>query len=139
MSRELRAQSTEHGEAAPTELQLRSGRSFRNLKVWQRAIDLATVVYKLTADFPRTEVYGLSSQLRRASVSIASNIAEGYGRASKGEFRQFVGVARGSVLELQTQLVIARTLEFGKESLLVTAENLADEVGKMTWALMQKL
>jgi four helix bundle protein len=84
-------------------------------------------------------MYGLTSQLRRAAVSVASNLAEGYGRASKGEFRQFVGMVRGSILELQTQLVIARALGFGKEAQLKAAEGLADETGKMTWALMQKL
>jgi four helix bundle protein len=123
----------------PSSSQAAGNKSFRNLKVWQRSIDLATAVYKLTADFPREEIYGLSSQLRRASVSIASNLAEGYGRASKGEFRQFVGMARGSVLELQTQLVIARKLGYGQAVLLETAESLAEEIGKMTWALMQKL
>jgi four helix bundle protein len=107
--------------------------------VWQRSIELSVSIYRLTSGFPREEVYGLTSQLRRCSVSVASNLAEGYGRASKGEYRQFVGMARGSVLELQTQLVIAKALGFGKEALLRTAESLAEEVGKMTWALMQKL
>jgi len=109
------------------------------LKVWQRSIELSISIYKLTGAFPREEVYGLTSQLRRAAVSVASNLAEGYGRASKGEFRQFVGMARGSILELQTQLVIARALGYGKELQLQAAEGLADETGKMTWALMQKL
>jgi four helix bundle protein len=107
--------------------------------VWQRSIELSVAIYRLTSGFPREEVYGLTSQLRRCSVSVASNLAEGYGRASKGEYRQFVGIARGSVLELQTQLVISGALGFGKEPLLHAAENLAEEVGKMTWALMQKL
>jgi four helix bundle protein len=113
--------------------------AYRNLKVWQRAIQLSVAIYKFTADFPNAELYGLTSQLRRAAVSVASNVAEGYGRASKGEFRQFIGMARGSVLELQTQLEIARQLGFGKEQLRRSAENLAEETGKMTWALMQKL
>ncbi len=113
--------------------------AYRNLKVWQRAIELSVAIYKFTADFPSAELYGLTSQLRRAAVSVASNIAEGYGRASKGEFRQFIGIARGSVLELQTQLVIAGQLGFGKEPLRHAVETLAEETGKMTWALMQKL
>jgi four helix bundle protein len=108
------------------------------LKVWQRAIELSVAIYKLTTEFPREELYGLSSQLRRAAVSVASNIAEGYGRGSKGEFRQFVGVARGSVLELQTQLVIAKELGFGKTSERQIAEFLAEETGKMLWALQKK-
>lgn len=67
--------------------------SFRELMVWQRSIQLALAVYRLTSVFPREEIYGLSSQIRRASVSVASNIAEGQGRASTGEFRQFLGIA----------------------------------------------
>ena len=113
--------------------------SYRELKVWQRAIELSVAIYKLTAEFPKEEVYGLTSQLRRAAVSIASNVAEGYGRGSKGEFRQFIGVARGSVLEVQTQLVIAKELAFGKAIQIDAAENLADETGKMLWALLKKI
>jgi four helix bundle protein len=90
------------------------GGSYRELEVWKRSIELSVVTYKLTGEFPSDERFGLTSQLRRASVSIASNIAEGYGRATKGEFKQFVGIARGSALELQTQLVIAKELGFGK-------------------------
>ena len=74
--------------------------SHRDLLVWQRAIQLSTETYKLTADFPKEEIYGLTSQLRRASVSVASNIAEGYGRGTKGEYKQFLAIARGSNLEL---------------------------------------
>jgi len=109
------------------------------LKVWQRAIELSVAIYKLTMEFPNSELYGLTSQLRRAAVSVASNIAEGYGRASKGEFRQFVGIARGSVLEVQTQLVIAKELGFGKTGQRQTAESLAEETGKMLWALQKKV
>ena len=113
--------------------------SYRELKVWQRAIELSVAIYKLTAEFPKEELYGLTSQLRRAAVSVASNVAEGYGRGSKGEFRQFVGIARGSILELQTQLVIAKQLGFGKVVQMQAAEGLADETGKMLWALMKKI
>lgn len=115
------------------------GKSYRDLKIWQRAVELSVAVYKLTGQFPTDERFGLTSQLRRAAVSVASNIAEGYGRASKGEFRQFVGMARGSVLELQTQLVIAKKLGFGRNQEMATTENLAQETGEMTWALLQKL
>ncbi|MFP5230743.1 MAG: four helix bundle protein [Acidobacteriota bacterium] len=139
MTAEHRAQGAEPS-SPQQELRPEPGKkSFRNLKAWQRSIELSVCIYRLTGDFPREEAYGLTSQLRRSSVSIASNLAEGYGRASKGEYRQFVGIARGSVLELQTQLVMARALGFGKEAILRAAENLAEEVGKMTWALMQKL
>ena len=84
------------------------GQSFKDLVVWQRAVQLTLAVYKLTSDFPAAERFGLTNQMRRASVSIASNIAEGYGRATKGEYVQFLGHARGSCSELETQVVIAR-------------------------------
>jgi four helix bundle protein len=113
--------------------------SYRDLKVWQRSIELAVAVYHLTRDFPKDELYGLTSQLRRGAVSISSNIAEGYGRSSAGEYRQFVGMARGSALEVQTQLVIAGRLGFGNEKSMATADGFSQEVGKMLWALMQKL
>jgi four helix bundle protein len=84
--------------------------SYRDLRVWQKAMDLAEKVYRATEPFPKTEKYGLTSQLRRAAVSIPSNIAEGQGRTSKGEFRQFLGTARGSLLELETQLMLANRM-----------------------------
>jgi four helix bundle protein len=139
MKTELRAQSAELRTAQEAGLHAPGKKSYRDLKAWQRAIELSVAAYRLTADFPRDEVYGLTSQLRRCSVSVAGNLAEGYGRATRGEFRQFVGIARGSVLELQTQLVIAGKLGFGKAPQRDGVEQLADEVGKMTWALMQKL
>lgn len=114
-------------------------KSYRDLLVWQRSIQLATAVYRLTNDFPREEMYGLTSQLRRASVSVASNIAEGYERGSKGEYKSFLGVARGSALEIQTQLVIAEELGLGVKEKLLETGCLADETGKMLWAMMQKL
>jgi four helix bundle protein len=76
--------------------------SFRDLIVWQRGMQLAVAIYRLTKDFPREEVYGLTSQIRRAAISIPSNIAEGQGRQSTGEFKNFIGIARGSNFELQT-------------------------------------
>jgi four helix bundle protein len=138
-SSELRAQDPATSTLVEALSSGASAKSYRNLKAWQRSIELSVSVYRLTGGFPREEIYGLTSQLRRCSVSVASNLAEGYGRASKGEFRQFVGMARGSVLELQTQLIIAKALGYGKESQLQKTEGLAEEVGKMTWALMQKL
>lgn len=110
--------------------------SHRDLIVWQRAIDLSVAVYELTRQFPREEIYGLVSQLRRAAVSIASNIAEGYGRTSTGEYLQFLGIARGSNLELQTQLVIARRLSLGSTEPIDQAEALSAEVAKMLVSLM---
>lgn len=112
--------------------------SYRDLKVWQRSIGLCTGIYGLTRDFPAEETYGLSAQLRRASVSVASNIAEGYGRGNRGDFRRFLAIARGSILELQTQLLIANALGYGKKMNLQEVQETAEEVGKMLWALMQK-
>jgi len=80
--------------------------------VWQKAKVLAGDIYRATESFPKPEIYGLTSQLRRAAVSVASNIAEGQGRLTKGEFRQFLGHSRGSLLELDTQLAIALDLQF---------------------------
>ncbi|PYX33896.1 MAG: four helix bundle protein, partial [Acidobacteria bacterium] len=81
--------------------------NYKDLIVWQKAKMLAGNIYRTTETFPRNEVYGLTSQLRRAAVSVASNIAEGQGRLTKGEFQQFLGHSRGSLLELETQLSIA--------------------------------
>ena len=119
--------------------ELAMGRSFRNLTVWQRAVEMTLEVYKLTGGFPSSERFGLTNQLRRASVSVASNIAEGYGRASTGEYFQFLGHARGSVSEVETQLVIAKALGFGKKESLEAAEGLCSEVGRMLRALMKSL
>lgn len=113
--------------------------SCQNLAVWNRAIDLSVAVYELTRGFPSDERYGMTSQLRRASVSVSSNIAEGYGRASKSEFRRFLAIARGSAAEVQSQLVVAGKLKFGDLRSAQTACAIADEVSKMLWALMQKL
>ena len=115
------------------------GESFRDLVVWQRSIQLSVAIYKLTSLFPKEEMYGLSSQLRRAGVSVASNIAEGYGRTSTGEYKQFLGMARGSLLEVQTQLVITRELGFGDSEALDRAEGLSEEVGKLLAAFLRKL
>jgi four helix bundle protein len=115
------------------------GNSFRDLLVWQRAMQLAVAVYRLTRDFPREELYGLTSQARRSAVSISSNIAEGQGRLSSGEFKQFLGIARGSNFELQTQIEIARSLKMGDPKLLDEADGLSHEVGKMLYGMLESL
>ena len=115
------------------------GESFRDLKVWQRAVELTLEVYKLTAAFPDSERFGLSNQLRRAAVSVASNIAEGYGRSTKGEYVLFLGHARGSASEVETQLVIAGALGYGSRQVLRTSEELCSEVGRMLHAMMKSL
>jgi four helix bundle protein len=93
----------------------------------------------LTQAFPREELYGLTSQIRRSAVSIPSNIAEGQGRLNTAEFRQFLGIARGSTCELQTQLEIANALGFGDPEKIKRAEGLSHEVGKMLYAMLGSL
>jgi len=115
------------------------GGSYKDLVVWQRAIEFSTVIYRLTGAFPSAEQFGLSNQLRRASVSIASNIAEGWGRSTRGEYLQFLGHARGSLCELQTQLVIARALGFGSTELLESAEKKSADVSRLLIALIRKM
>ena len=114
-------------------------KSYRELHVWQRAIDMTLAVYRITSAFPKEELFGLTSQLRRAAISVASNIAEGYGRNSKGEYKQFLGVARGSNLELQTQLYIAAKLGYSNPELVQQTESLSNEVAKMLNTLIAKL
>ncbi|MGA2168571.1 MAG: four helix bundle protein [Terracidiphilus sp.] len=110
--------------------------SFRDLTVWQRSMQLTVAIYRLTQKFPREEMYGLTSQIRRSAVSVPSNIAEGHGRLNKGEYRQFLGVARASNFELQTQIEIARAIGIGDPKLLNEAEGLSHEVGKMLYAIL---
>jgi four helix bundle protein len=102
-------------------------------------MDLCVAIYAATATFPQTEIYGLTNQLRRASVSIPSNIAEGYGRLSREQYRHFLGIAQGSNLELQTQLNIAKRLRFGESEAIGSAANLSNEVGRMLTAMIRRL
>jgi four helix bundle protein len=113
--------------------------NYRDLMVWQRAIDLTVCIYRLTRVYPKEELYGLVSQMRRASVSVASNIAEGRGRLTQGEFRQFLGLAQGSIYELQTQLLVSKKLGMGIGETLDEAESLSNEVSKMLGSFIQTL
>jgi four helix bundle protein len=113
--------------------------AYKDLKVWKKAIELSIQVYRFTGPFPREELYGLVSQMRRAAVSIASNIAEGSARGTRREFRQFVKLAEGSNCELQTQLLIARHLRFGDSDISGEVEALSNEVGRMLTALSKYL
>ena len=113
--------------------------SFRDLEVWKRSIQMTVSTYRLTQGFPKDEIYGLTSQMRRAAVSVPSNIAEGHGRLNKGEYRQFLGIARGSNFELQTQLEIARVLEKGNSKLIDETEALSHEVGKMIYGILERI
>ena len=113
--------------------------NFEKLETWRKAVAFADLVYELTRNFPSDERFGLTNQMRRAAVSIASNIAEGYGRATKGEYIQFLGHARGSCSELETQLVIARNLDFGTAPNLESSEALCHDVSRLLSALMNSL
>ncbi len=112
---------------------------YQQLVVWQKSVELVTDIYRLTGDFPKHEIYGLTSQLRRAATSVPANIAEGQGRSSRGEFKQFLGHARGSLYELETHLVVARNLGYlDKEG----AEQLTSEVhrvGRLLSGLIKSL
>jgi four helix bundle protein len=113
--------------------------SLKELLVWQRATELAISGYRLTSLFPDAERFGLTNQMRRAAVSVSSNIAESAGRATSGEFLQFLGIARGSNFELESQFVLARGLKFGTLPALEEAEKLCDEVGRLLSLLSKSL
>ena len=102
-------------------------------------MELTEAVYDLTKTFPKDEIYGLTSQLRRASVSVASNIAEGRARATDRDFRQFLNIALGSTYEVQTQLSLAKRLKIGDEAMRNKSESLCIETSKMLGAFLQSL
>jgi len=109
---------------------------FKQLKVWQRAMDLTEEIYRLVKFLPREETYALSDQLRRAAVSVPSNIAEGHGRNSDKEFVKFLSIARGSLLEVETQLLICNRLALIPETQTGKAQSFITEIGKMLNALI---
>jgi len=114
-------------------------KSYKDLEVWQLAMDLAENVYTITKEFPREEIYGLTSQLRRAAVSIPSNIAEGQGRKSTKEFLQFLSIAYGSLCEVETQLLLSVRLGYVDSSRLENTDPLCQSVGRMLNGLMRSL
>lgn len=114
-------------------------RNYADLIAWQKAMDLVEAVYNVSAVFPREELYGLTTQIRRAAVSIPSNIAEGQGRWTTGEFMQFLGVANGSLREVETQLHVAVRLKFVTQSDTDAAFALAAEVGRLIYGLRNSL
>jgi four helix bundle protein len=93
-------------------------KSYKDLLIWQKGVEIVFTVYKLLSDFPKEELYALTSQIKRSSVSIPSNIAEGYGRQSTQSYIQYIKIARGSLYELETQLFVAKNLNFIKEEKL---------------------
>ena len=116
-----------------------SVRDFRDLIVWQKAMDLAEAVYKVTKDFPRDEQFGLTSQIRRAVVSVASNIAEGQGRTSGNEFLHHLSIARGSLCEVQTQIMLAARFSYVNRGDCQTVLAQADEVGRLLRGLSRTI
>jgi four helix bundle protein len=114
--------------------------SYKDLLIWQKGIDIAINLYELVEDFPKEEIYALTSQLKRASISISSNIAEGYGRNSTQSYIYFLCISRGSLFELETQLIIANRLKFIKnETLFSELMNQITEESKMINSFINKL
>lgn len=114
-------------------------KSYRDLIVWNKSVNMVTLVYKLLKKFPSDEKFGLTSQIKRSSVSIPSNIAEGYGRNYTKDYARFLQISRGSLFEMQTQLQIAINLEFIKENELAEIKSLSIEIEKMLNVLIKKL
>ena len=114
-------------------------RSYRDLKVWQMALDLAEMIYSVTSTFPKAEVFGLTSQVQRAAVSVPSNIAEGHARDSTKEFLRFISIAQGSLAELETQLLLACRLRNLDEQKLATLTSQTNEIGRMLRGLQKSL
>lgn len=112
---------------------------FKKMKVWQKARELAKNIYIVTSNFPKEEIFGLTSQMRRSAVSIASNIAEGSGRNTDGEFINFLGIANGSSFELETQLMIALDLGYISDSESVALQQDLIEIQKMLFTFISKL
>lgn len=114
-------------------------KTHEDLEVWQQAINLSVSVYKITADFPADERFGLTSQMRRAAVSIASNIAEGAARHSRKEFARFLSVSAGSASELSTQLIIAAEIGMGDKERLQHLRQSVTRISQMLQKLMQSI
>jgi len=112
-------------------------RSFKDLIVWQKSYKLVLEIYKITKDFPQKEVYGLSQQMRRAAVSIPSNISEGYGRQHNKEYKQFLSMAYGSLCELETQYLLSVDLHYIKRNDII--EKLMKESGGMLYRMLNPI
>lgn len=125
-----------NGQIAPVK---RGILSYRDLKVWRTAMDLVGESYRLTRQFPKNELYGLTSQIRRATISIPANIAEGHGRLHRGDYLRSLSVAIGSVNELETELLLARQLGYVTSEDTRRANDAADEVGRMLGAVVRAL
>jgi four helix bundle protein len=113
--------------------------NYRGLHVWQAGMKLAEEAYKASKKFPRSETYGLSAQLQRSAVSVPSNIAEGQGRRSKGDFARFLGIALGSIAEVETQVILAQRLGYLDATVAEGLLGQADRIGRMLLSLRRKM
>lgn len=113
--------------------------SFRDLRVWQQAMELALEIYAGTTNFPKQEIYGLVQQMRRAAVSVPSNIAEGKGHSSDKDFRRFLFHARGSLMELETQILLAARLQYLSDEQARSLQNSATQVARSLAGLLNVL
>ncbi|MFB8798316.1 MAG: four helix bundle protein [Microcoleus sp.] len=114
-------------------------RSYRDLEVWKEGMNLAEASYKITKSFPREEIYGMISQIRRSAASIPANIAEGYGREYRAEYIQFLRVAQGSLKELETHLLLSARVELTTVQAVSPILNQCDSVGRLLRALIRSL
>jgi four helix bundle protein len=114
-------------------------KSYKDLFIWQKSMLLVMNIYEITRDFPNSEIYGLTSQLRRSAISIPSNIAEGYGRKSTNDYKRFLQIAVGSLYELQTQIEIAFNLKYLGEQKHQEIIDLSIEIDKMLYSIIQKI
>ncbi len=113
--------------------------SYQDLKVWQEAMNLAEQCYELTQGFPKDEMYGMTSQIRRAAVSVAANIAEGHGRETTGVFVQFLRIAQGSLKELETHLILSQRVRLCSVASAAPSLERADSLGRMLRSLIRSL
>ena len=113
--------------------------NYKELKVWQKSINLSIRIYKITSSFPKEELYGITSQIRRSAVSVPSNIAEGAGRGSSKEFKRFIDIALGSVAELDTQIIISKYLKYFNENDFKEINNAILEIQKMLIGLKKNV
>ena len=114
-------------------------KSYRDLLVWQQAMDLAVMCYSVTGGFPKDELFGLTSQIRRSAASIAANIAEGHGRESSGSFVQSLRVAQGSLKETETHLILAGRVNIARTAEMRAAIEKCEEIGKMLRSLIRSI
>jgi four helix bundle protein len=114
-------------------------KSYRDLRVWKTAFELTLEVYRITDTFPRSEQFGLTSQIRRAAISVVSNVAEGHSRTTRGEFRNFLSIARGSTREVEVHLLLAEQLGYVESSILAKARDHCDAISRMITNLKRAL